>query len=94
VNGVWHEFAFEGGQRQWRTDNFSGFCKKSTPARMVSRLTHPGFSLDTISQPFDIGDKTIALSNQWGLRSLPLIDQIISAVPSAKMSYKPAQESE
>jgi len=42
----------------------------------------------------DIGDKTIALSNQWGLRSLPLIDQIISAVPSAKMSYKPAQESE
>jgi hypothetical protein len=25
----------------------------------------------------DIGDKTIALSNQWGLRSLPLIDQIM-----------------
>jgi hypothetical protein len=42
----------------------------------------------------DIGDKTIALSNQWGLPSLPLIDEIIRAVPSAKISYKKADDSD
>lgn len=36
----------------------------------------------------DVGDKTVALSNQWGLPSLPLVDEIIKAVPSAKISYK------
>ena len=41
----------------------------------------------------DIGDKTVAISNQWGLPSLPLIDKIISAVPSAKISYKQAEKS-
>jgi hypothetical protein len=40
----------------------------------------------------DIGDKTVAISNQWGLPSLPLIDKIISAVPSAKISYEEADE--
>lgn len=33
------------------------------------------------------GGKTIALSNQWGLPSLPLIDQIAQAVPQLRMSY-------
>lgn len=42
----------------------------------------------------DIGDKTVAISNQWGLRSLPVIDQIISAVPSVKISYKQSEDSE
>lgn len=42
----------------------------------------------------DIAGKTLAISNQWGLPSLPLIDQIISAVPSAKISYKRVAESE
>jgi len=35
-----------------------------------------------------IGDKTIAISNQWGLPSLPLIDAVIRAVPKAKISYR------
>ena len=42
----------------------------------------------------DIGDKTVAISNQWGLPSLPLIDEIIKAVPSAKISYQRADESD
>jgi len=35
-----------------------------------------------------VAGKTIAVSNQWGLPSLLLIDKIIQAVPSAEMSYK------
>lgn len=35
----------------------------------------------------DIGDQTVAISNQWGLPSFPLIDEIIRLVPSAKISY-------
>ena len=42
----------------------------------------------------DVGDHTVALSNQWGLPSLPRVDQIIAAVPSAKMSYKPTDDSQ
>ncbi len=42
----------------------------------------------------DIAGKTLAISNNWGLPSLPLIDRIISAVPNAKMSYKRVAESE
>ena len=42
----------------------------------------------------DIGDKTVAISNQWGLRSLPVIDQIISTVSSVKISYKQSEDSE
>jgi hypothetical protein len=40
----------------------------------------------------DFGDKTVAVSDQWGLPSMPLIDRIIGLVPSAKISYKRAQE--
>ncbi|MGD0797756.1 MAG: hypothetical protein ABR910_08535 [Acidobacteriaceae bacterium] len=42
----------------------------------------------------DIGDKTVAISNQWGMPSMPLIDKIISAVPSAKISYTRTEDSE
>jgi hypothetical protein len=42
----------------------------------------------------DIGDKTVALSNQWGLPSLPLVDEIIKAVPLAKISYQKADDSD
>ena len=42
----------------------------------------------------DIGNKTIAVSKMWGLPSLPLIDEIIQAVPSTKISYKPVEEAE
>ncbi|HWG18564.1 MAG TPA: hypothetical protein VN678_11915 [Acidobacteriaceae bacterium] len=42
----------------------------------------------------DVGDKTVAISNQWGLPSLPLIDQVIAAVPSANISYKRSQVAE
>ena len=41
----------------------------------------------------DIGDKTVAISNQWGLPSLPLIDKIIALVPSAKISYMRSPDS-
>ena len=41
-------------------------------------------------QLIDLGSKTVAISNQWGISSLPLVDQIIQAVPSACISYKPA----
>jgi hypothetical protein len=40
----------------------------------------------------DIGDKTIAISNQWGLYSFPMIDRIIAAVPAAKISYRQTGE--
>jgi hypothetical protein len=40
------------------------------------------------------GDKTVAISDQWGLPSIPLIDKIISSVPSANISYKPASEAD
>ncbi len=36
----------------------------------------------------DVEGKTVAISNQWGRRSLPLIDAIIQALPAANMSYK------
>jgi hypothetical protein len=42
----------------------------------------------------DIAGKTLAISNNWGLPSLPLIDRIISAVPGAKISYKRVAGSE
>ena len=41
-------------------------------------------------QLIDLGSKTVAISNQWGISSLPLVDQIIQAVPAAGISYKPA----
>jgi len=40
----------------------------------------------------EIGDKTIAISNQWGRYSFPMIDQIIASVPNAKISYQPTAE--
>jgi len=42
----------------------------------------------------DIEGKTVAISNQWGLLSLPLIDEIVRAVPAAKISYKSSAELE
>jgi hypothetical protein len=41
-----------------------------------------------------VGGKTVALSNQWARTDLHLIDEIISAVPTAKISYKRAEESD
>jgi len=38
----------------------------------------------------DYDDKTMALSKMWGLPSLPLLDEIIRAIPSANISYKRA----
>jgi hypothetical protein len=34
-------------------------------------------------QLINVGDKTVAISNQWGISSLPLIEEIIRAVPRA-----------
>jgi hypothetical protein len=45
------------------------------------------------SHLIDIGEKTIAISNQWGLPSLPLLDAIILAVPHAQISYRERSDS-
>jgi hypothetical protein len=42
----------------------------------------------------EIGDKTVAISNQWGLPSLQTIDEIIRVVPQAKISYKRTDDDE
>ena len=42
----------------------------------------------------DIEDKTVAISNQWGLPSLPRIDEIIKTVPSTKISYERSNDSD
>jgi hypothetical protein len=42
----------------------------------------------------NIDGKTLAISNQWGLPSLPLIGRIISAVPATKISYRRSADTE
>ena len=40
------------------------------------------------SQLIRVDGKTCALSNQWSIKTLPVINQIISAVPQAAISYR------
>jgi len=54
----------------------------------------PGRFFTDDDKLIDIGDKTIAVSTQWGLRNLPMLDAIIKLIPSANISYKESVETQ